>query len=293
MDGRVGIGTTAPGAMLDVAGSVRATGITVGVPGSLEPIAAMDVDVVSFGTGENARASHFMRMRDVGGASTPFIVRGDGNVGIGTADPGARLHVAGDVKFTGELLDGTVPWARLSGHPDIIAGEGLLGGGELSASRTFSLAAPTSTALGGVHLASCAYGEVLRAIDTAGKPVCEVLNSWTWRTVPRTNLLTRLDDQAFVQRPTSMTIGTDGLPVVAYHDATFADLKVAKCGNAACSAGNTITTVDNIGDVGSYTSIAIGTDGLPVISYADGTSRDLKLAHLANEFGVHNLWRRG
>ena len=49
---------------------------------------------------------------------------------------------------------------------------------------------------------------------------------------------------------TSITIGTDGLPVISYYDYTNGDLKVAKCGNAACSSGNTLTTIDSGGDVG-------------------------------------------
>ena len=44
-------------------------------------------------------------------------------------------------------------------------------------------------------------------------------------------------------------------------------LKVAKCANTACTGVPTITTVDDLALVGQYTSIAIGTDGLPVISY--------------------------
>ena len=32
---------------------------------------------------------------------------------------------------------------------------------------------------------------------------------------------------------------------------------------------NTLTTIDSGGNVGHYTSITIGTDGLPVISYYD------------------------
>ena len=69
---------------------------------------------------------------------------------------------------------------------------------------------------------------------------------------------------------TSIAIGADGLPVISYRDDTAFALKVAHCGNAACSAGNTIITVDDPpAYVGHYTSIAIGTDGLPVISYCD------------------------
>jgi hypothetical protein len=91
---------------------------------------------------------------------------------------------------------------------------------------------------------------------------------------------------------TSITIGTDGLPVISYYDGTNYDLKVAHCGNASCSSGNTITSVDTAGYVGSYTSITIGTDGLPVISYYDVTNYDLKVAKCANPFCLNNWSRR-
>lgn len=40
-----------------------------------------------------------------------------------------------------------------------------------------------------------------------------------------------------------------------------------------------ITTLDSAGDVGEYTSIVIGSDGLGLISYVDGSNDDLKIAH--------------
>ncbi|MBI2030980.1 hypothetical protein HYT05_05135, partial [Candidatus Kaiserbacteria bacterium] len=78
----------------------------------------------------------------------------------------------------------------------------------------------------------------------------------------------------------SLAIGTDGFPVVSYDSSAPNDnLTVAKCGNAACTSGNTITVVDNKDNVvSSDTSIAIGTDGFPVISYYDPTIDSLKVA---------------
>ena len=54
--------------------------------------------------------------------------------------------------------------------------------------------------------------------------------------------------------------------------------------NAACSAGNTISTLDDppVNEVGYYTAIATGADGLPVISYQDGQALTLKVAKCGN-----------
>src|SRR5205814_2200419 len=74
-----------------------------------------------------------------------------------------------------------------------------------------------------------------------------------------TQTITSVDTTGNVGATTSMAFGTDGFAVIAYYDVTNADLKVLKCGNAACSSGNTATTVDSTGDVGRGASIAIGT----------------------------------
>jgi len=84
---------------------------------------------------------------------------------------------------------------------------------------------------------------------------------------------------------TSLAIGTDGFPVISYQDGTTGALKVAKCNDAACAGGDeTITTVDDpINTVGLFTSLAIGTDGFPVISYQDATAGALKVAWCNDE----------
>jgi hypothetical protein len=92
---------------------------------------------------------------------------------------------------------------------------------------------------------------------------------------------TTVDDPAnLVGEYASIAIGIDGFPVISYRDNTAGALKVAKCNDAACAGGNeTITTVDEpANSVGTYTSIAIGIDGFPVISYRDGTAGALKVA---------------
>jgi hypothetical protein len=99
------------------------------------------------------------------------------------------------------------------------------------------------------------------------------------------NTISTVDDPANgVGQYSSITIGADGLPVISYRDTTATALKVAHCGNASCSASNTISTVDDppVNTVGFYTSITIGADGLPVISYGDSTALSLKVAHCSN-----------
>ena len=91
------------------------------------------------------------------------------------------------------------------------------------------------------------------------------------------NTVTNVDSVTDVGYYSSVAIGADDLPVISYYDQGNFDLKVLKCGNAACTSGNTKTTVDSTGDVGQYTSITVPSDGFPVISYYDTTNGDLKV----------------
>ena len=77
---------------------------------------------------------------------------------------------------------------------------------------------------------------------------------------------------------TAIAIGSDGLPVISYRDSTASALKVARCADAACTGTASITTVDDSANVGIDSDLAIGSDGLPVISYQDFTAGALKVA---------------
>jgi hypothetical protein len=71
--------------------------------------------------------------------------------------------------------------------------------------------------------------------------------------------------------------------VIAYYDATSSkqNLSFAKCNNISCASVAT-SSLDTKGDVGLNTSIAIGTDGFPVISYYDTTLDNLNFAKCSN-----------
>ncbi len=80
----------------------------------------------------------------------------------------------------------------------------------------------------------------------------------------------------------SIVIGVDGFPIISYYDIANGDLRVVHCTDVACAGQRDYTLVDSAGNVGSFSSITIGADSLPVISYYDATNKDLKLAHCAN-----------
>ncbi len=96
------------------------------------------------------------------------------------------------------------------------------------------------------------------------------------------NIVTTVDSVGSVGGYNSVAVSADGFPIISYLDSTNQALKVAKCGNASCSSGNTVTTVDSAFNVGFYTSIVVPADGLPIISYYDTTNQDLKVAKCGN-----------
>src|SRR5881628_2567764 len=90
--------------------------------------------------------------------------------------------------------------------------------------------------------------------------------SQSGRILDPTNTVTTLDREHGAGRFPSVAIGSDGLGLISYEDATNDDLKVAHCVDVPCSEATT-TTIDVTG--GSFTSIAIGSDGLALISFMD------------------------
>ncbi len=58
------------------------------------------------------------------GASRMRIGLSDGRLGVGVAAPTYALDVSGDVRWTGTLQGGSVPWARITGAPSFLGGSG-------------------------------------------------------------------------------------------------------------------------------------------------------------------------
>lgn len=99
-NGKLGIGTSPD------------SNLHLNVPISTSAVSAMSVDVQSFSTAQNAQASHFFRVRDIGAKSTPFYIRGDGWVGVGTTSPLGPLSV-GDASVDGS--DGYIVLGKRAG----------------------------------------------------------------------------------------------------------------------------------------------------------------------------------
>lgn len=83
----------------------------------------------------------------------------------------------------------------------------------------------------------------------------------------------------------SLTLGADGLGRMSYYDASDGSLKYTRCLNADCTTPAVITTIDGAGpavNVGKWTSILLGSDGLARISYHDTTNGTLKFVRCTN-----------
>jgi hypothetical protein len=99
----------------------------------------------------------------------------------------------------------------------------------------------------------------------------------------------------------SITIGDDGLGLITYYyefGSSKGELRVANCIDLACSRA-VITTIDSFPTnlrVGRYSSVTIGADGLPLISYYEDshyvTDGKLKVIHCGSDFCTPFFRRR-
>lgn len=125
------------------------------------------------------------------------------------------------------------------------------------------------------------------AIGTDNNPIISYVASGRLKVVHCTNATcSSFNSPTLIQFSrsghTSIAIGTDGNPVISYYDFTSRDLHFVHCKNVSCSSFDTPIKLDTTGNVGQNTSIAIGTDGNPVISYRDLSNGHVKVLHCTN-----------
>lgn len=205
----------------------------------------------------------------------------DGSIGVGVhlvVAPSGRA-VSIDARVNPGNGDGT--WKDSAGNSGRFA-LGATSGGQPRPLPTIPTAAIAAGSISAAQLAPgvigtvaqarigglCTNGQAMRGINPDGSVAC-------------TNAATTVDDAANnVGQYSAIAIGADGLPIVAYHDATASTLLVMHCGDSACVAGNRITPVTVAGRaMGRHASIAIGTDGLPVIAFSDADDDQLQILH--------------
>src|SRR5688572_18089777 len=84
-------------------------------------------------------------------------------------------------------------------------------------------------------------------------------------------VITPVDSVANVST-SAITLNGSGFPVIAYHYQGMG-MRVAVCGNATCTAGNSIATPD-AGNVGWNPSLVLNGSGFPVVAHHDDFNFD-------------------
>jgi len=90
-----------------------------------------------------------------------------------------------------------------------------------------------------------------------------------------------VDDVAdIVGQASSITIGSDGLPIVASRNASAKALRVSHCNDIPCTSAVS-TNVDSTGNSPGFTpDVAIGADGMAIATHADNP--DVHASHCSN-----------
>jgi hypothetical protein len=98
---------------------------------------------------------------------------------------------------------------------------------------------------------------------------------------PMANTISTVDSLNDTGRSSSLTIGTDGLGLIAHDYSPDGDLYADHCNDLACTSASR-NVLDTEGHVGANPSIILGSDGLGLIAYRRSENGDMKIAHCNN-----------
>lgn len=176
------------------------------------------------------------------------------------------VEIGGGVGDTldADVFSGTVRWVEVSVNGNPLAPRQQL----LSVPYALFVAAPAGK--------ECISPFKLLGLTGSGKLLCGDPNGGRTRA--------SVDRDGIVGSGPAIAIAADGFPIISYFDATNQDLKLIHCTNSLCTSHDAPVTLDSAGDVGANTSIAIGADGFPLISYSAVDTPALKVIHCTNTF---------
>ena len=82
----------------------------------------------------------------------------------------------------------------------------------------------------------------------------------------------------------SMSIGSDGLPIISYYDENNTNLKVLKCQTVKCDEETSVVIDQGPEGAEISTSLTIGVDGYPLVAYSftEGGVRKIKIVKCGN-----------
>ena len=117
---------------------------------------------------------------------------------------------------------------------------------------------------------SCPAGHYLRGILANGAVACEPLSA-----PPTTLVVDDIADQ--VGAVAAMVLRADGRPVIVHHSNTAQFLRLTRCGDRFCTAGNVSQFISGAAPGNYRPSIAIGLNGHPVIAHFDEAASALRV----------------
>ncbi len=302
----VGIGTTDPGAGLDIKANASTDGLYVRATNGYQILKFLDLSGVSRAWVGNDSGSRFQFKNFTSGGDLYLTTTGtgrtiidNGNVGIGLTNPGTKLDVVGGaIRTNNQLIStiaaGTAPLAVTSNTLVSNLNADLLDGDHASAlSVLYAVSAGSATNAGSANSlaangSNCTVGNYPLGVDAAGNvESCTALpgahNALTIAaigTTPNANGMT-LSTQQLNLEPASASFGG----IVTTGAQTFAGAKTfnggiigALTGNAStatalaangtnCSAGNYPLGVDASGNAESCTAIPGGISGSGTLNY--------------------------
>ncbi len=135
-------------------------------------------------------------------------------------------------------------------------------------------------------------GMTALAIGAAGRPIIARSGNTVLRVTKcgndactAGNVSTTVDTAGFqIGITPSLVIGAGGRPLIAHRTSSFSGstLRLTVCGDAACSAGNVTRTLDAASSPGVGPSMALGSDGFPVVSHISQTSGEVRVTSCGN-----------